>query len=266
MNPSQTQEAIPQPQTSSPFEQPILYEDEAGSVQMFFHTGEIQSHMWESAPDDLVLPYTRAMMAFLLLHRAPSRITMIGLGGGSMPKWCYRHLPQADITVLEINPHVIGLRDHFYIPHDDERFRVLCQNGAAYISGSTDEPDVLVVDGFDAEGQPPELCSQSFYDNCYTALCSEGLMIANLCDSQDNLHLARIHRSFGDNVLVATFEDGTNKVVCASKGCSLRSLEAPGPRLEERLRKLQVNPAVRLIQQGIPPIADTTRLNSVDDR
>ena len=33
-----------------------------------------------------------------------------------MAKWCHRHLPQADITVVEINPHVIALRDRFYMP------------------------------------------------------------------------------------------------------------------------------------------------------
>ena len=55
---------------------------------------------------------------------------MIGLGGGSMPKWCYQQLPETDITVIEISPIVISLREQFYIPTDDERFRVLCGDGA----------------------------------------------------------------------------------------------------------------------------------------
>ena len=36
---------------------------------------------------------------------------MIGLGGGSMLKYLHRHLPEADLTAVEINPGVIELRD-----------------------------------------------------------------------------------------------------------------------------------------------------------
>lgn len=45
---------------------------------------------------------------------------MIGLGGGSMPKWCYHQLPATDITVIEISPIVISLREQFYIPADND--------------------------------------------------------------------------------------------------------------------------------------------------
>ena len=44
----------------------------------------IQSAMRMSAPDQLELHYTRAMMAFLLFEPRPRDILMIGLGGGSM--------------------------------------------------------------------------------------------------------------------------------------------------------------------------------------
>jgi spermidine synthase len=81
--------------------------------------------MLASDPNFLVLSYTRTMMAFLLLHQEPERIAMIGLGGGSMPKWCYHQLPMTDITVIEISPIVIALREQFCIPEEDDRFRVI---------------------------------------------------------------------------------------------------------------------------------------------
>ena len=185
---------------------------------MYFRSGEIQSQMRRNAPDDLVLPYTRTMMDFLLLRPLPRRIAIIGLGGGSMPKWCYRRLPQTDITVVEINPHVIALRSHFLIPGDDARFRVLCEDGARYVAETAERPDVLIVDGFGADGQPPELCSQTFYNDCYRALDREALIAVNLCGPRDQLHITRIRQSFQDRALVATFEDGENKVVFAGKG------------------------------------------------
>jgi spermidine synthase len=56
------------------------------------------------------------MMLVLLFNPAPRSILMIGLGGGSLPKYCHRHLPQCDITVVEINPAVISLREAFQVP------------------------------------------------------------------------------------------------------------------------------------------------------
>ena len=235
---------------------PILYEDPDGTMSLFFRIGEVQSQMSGDAPDDLVLAYTRTMMAFLLFNEAPRRIAMIGLGGGSMAKWCYRQLPQTHITVVEINPHVIDLREHFHIPEDDARFRVLCEDGAAYVAETADRPDVLIVDGFDAEGQPPELCSQSFYDDCHRALHVDGMMVVNLCDPQDEVHIARIRRSFGDRVLVATFADGENKIVFAGKGDGLWpedvSDDGFGLELMERLNTLNVS-CVDLANRGRQP-------------
>lgn len=198
--------------------QPFVYEDTEGNVSLYFRIGEVQSLMSAEAPDDLLLPYTRTMMAFLLFNEEPRSIVMIGLGGGSMAKWCYRQLPETDISVVEINPQVIEFREHFHIPEDDERFRIVCADGASYVAETFDRPDVLMVDGFGPDGQPPELCSESFYADCYRTLDREGLLVVNLCDQQDSVQIARIRRSFGEHVLVATFDDGDNKIVFAGKG------------------------------------------------
>lgn len=208
--------SIVQPSDSS-MPVPFVYEDE-GTVTLHFRIGSVQSQMREDAPDHLVLSYTRTMMAFLLFNRYPRHLAIIGLGGGSMPKWCYRHLPHTDITVVEINPHVITLRDRFHIPQDEERFRVLCEDGADYVARVSNQIDVLLVDGFDLDGQAPELCSQNFFDDCHRALTPSGLMVVNLCGRGDRTILARIRTSFDDQVLVVTPEDGSNRVVFACKG------------------------------------------------
>ena len=159
--------------------EPFVYED-GDSVTLQFQIGEIQSEMLASDPGFLVLSYTRTMTAFMLFNSEPKRIAVIGLGGGSMPKWCYRQLPAADITVIEINTKVVALRDQFYIPIDDDRFRVICGDGADYIAQTSGSLEVLLVDGFDIHGQPPQLCSQEFYDDCYRALAPDGVLVVDL--------------------------------------------------------------------------------------
>jgi spermidine synthase len=195
---------------------PFLDEDK-GTVTLCFKIGSVQSEMREAAPYDLLLTYTQIMMSSLKFNQLPRSIVMIGLGGGSMAKWCHRHLPHADITVVEINPHVIALRDRFYIPEDDHRFRVLWEDGADYVARTPQRTDVLIVDGFNMDGQPPELCSQVFYNNCYRALTSSGLMVVNLCGDDEEENIRRISKSFSDQIFVVMPEDG-NAVVFARKG------------------------------------------------
>jgi len=198
--------------------EPILFED-GENVTLQFQIGEVQSQMLVSDPNLLVLSYTRTMMAFVLFNKRPKHIAMIGLGGGSIPKWCYHELPATEITVVEINDMVISLRELFRIPEDNERFRIVCGDGADYVAETADSPDVLIVDGFDIYGQPPQLSSQEFYDDCYRALDPEGLLVVNLCSPDDQQMVDRIRRSFDDRVLISVQRDGgENKIVFAFKG------------------------------------------------
>lgn len=217
---------------------PRIYE-EKGVVTLCFEIGSVQSQMREDEPDHLVLSYTRTMTAFPLFKRSLRHIAMIGLGGGSMAKWCYRRLPHADITVIEINPHVIALRERFSIPEDNHRFRVLCENGADYVARTSWQTDVLIVDGFDIDGQPPELCSRRFYDDCYQTLTSSGLMVVNLCGDDNRQVLTRIRKSFHDQVLTVTPEIDGNTVVFACKGEPLWPKGESGRSLLMKLRTLE---------------------------
>jgi spermidine synthase len=190
-----------------------------GILELHFDRLSIQSEMDIGRPDELVLSYTRAMMSFLLLDPSPKHITMIGLGGGSLAKYCYRYLPQTDMTVVEINPDVIALRNAFAIPPDDARFRVLLGDGAAYVSAPDKALQILMVDGFDADGQTIQLSSQKFYNNCYSALEVGGMMVANLWGSNPGCqeYVEKIKNSFANRVLVVNVNGSSNKIAIALK-------------------------------------------------
>jgi spermidine synthase len=192
---------------------------------LHFSIAEVQSCMDLARPDSLDLAYTRTMMGFLLFHPAPLRIGMIGLGGGSLAKFCYRHLVQADITVLEINPHVIALRDEFLVPRDDARFRVIRADGSRYVRAHEAAFDVLLVDGYDYDGLPGELCSKRFYDDVFDCLRPSGVMAANihLGIEEFALLVARVGRSFNGRALAVKEHESGNAVVLARKDHPLSS-------------------------------------------
>ena len=220
---------------SSRHSRPRICQD-GDCISLEFPNGDIQSQMLMSDPNHLVLTYTRAMMAFPFFRQDPQHIAMIGLGGGSMVKWCYQNHPDAAITVIEINPHVISSREQFHIPADDHRLRVIEGDGADYVASTKDSPEVLLVDGFDGYGQSPQLCSLAFYKNCYRALAPDGLVVANLCGPEDQGSIDNIRNAFDGRTVIAIPDDGENQIVFAFKGKRSQGETLPAEELSERLR------------------------------
>nr|WP_315254994.1 fused MFS/spermidine synthase [uncultured Duganella sp.] len=177
----------------------------------------VQSEMRLSRPDQLVLGYVRAMMCFVLFQPRPEHIVMVGLGGGSLAKFCYRYLPQARITVLELDPQVIALREQFAIPPDNPRFRVIQADAVAYLPRLAGSADVLLVDGFDADGLPPPLGSASFYADCRRALRPGGVMVANIFSYDPHYHkmVRRLSQAFQGRICWFTGIAGNNRILFA---------------------------------------------------
>ena len=216
------QSANARPVDGQGFVKPFVYDD-GDTRSLHFTLDELQSRMNKRRPWGLDVDYTRTMMGFLLLVPAPTSVAMLGLGGGSLAKFCYRQLPACRITVVEINPHVIALRRDFCVPDNGARFEVLQGDGAAFVAGPGHSLDVLLVDGFDHAGQPAALCSQRFYDDCFSALAPEGVLVVNLHhdDARYPLWAERIRRSFGGNAVEIPALEKSNCIVFASRGAPL---------------------------------------------
>ncbi|MES2299111.1 MAG: methyltransferase [Pseudomonadota bacterium] len=165
--------------------QPLVYT--TGDLRTLeFMKGNVQSAMRLSRPHQLVLAYVRAMMGFALFVPDPRHILMVGLGGGSMAKFCHRHFPRARITVIELREDVIALREQFCVPPDDARLCVVHGDAAEVIATLADEVDVLIVDGFDESGIPPALGSARFYASCRRALREGGVLVTNIFSYDPN--------------------------------------------------------------------------------
>ena len=203
---------------SGEYEKPFLIEHD-DLLTLYFNLGLVQSTMRISQPDTLDLTYTQKMTAFMLFYPRPKGLLLLGLGGGSLAKFCYRHLPRADITAVEINPHVIAFREAFRIPSDDDRFRILCADAANYITTHTARTDIILVDAFDGIGIAPELDNKDFYNEAYRCLSASGILVMNLAGEKSGFDdpLARMAEVFDDRVLTIKVRDGGNQIAFAFK-------------------------------------------------
>jgi spermidine synthase len=206
------------PVTISGFEIPVIQET-ALSKSLVFTDLDIQSRMSLARPDELQFEYTRLMMAALLFNPQPQRVLMVGLGGGSLVKFCYKHLASTHITAVEINPHVIALRQNFHIPEDGARLTVVHADAADFVAATPQNFDVIFIDGFDRQGLPEPLCSAKFYSDCRALLTSGGLIVANLprYSAFLQIYIDRIESVFEASPVVVQAPGTTNCVVFATR-------------------------------------------------
>jgi spermidine synthase len=193
--------------------------EELGTRSLHFSMAQTQSVMQLQRPDVLELEYTCLMMGFLMVRPDARRLAMIGLGGGSIAKFCHRHLPRASMRVVELNPTVIALREVFHVPPDGERFSVVQADGARFVAETTERYDVLMVDAFDAQGMPAALGTRRFYGDCLDVLAPGGVMVVNLHAAHPlaQVYVERLRASVGARVVRVVDSDGGNCVVFGVK-------------------------------------------------
>ncbi len=198
----------------------VYISEKSGVRTLHIGSDTIQSAMRMAAPNDLEIAYTRSMMAFLLFNPDPRDILMIGLGGGSLAKFVYHRLPQARTVAVEVNPRVVAVaRQFFHVPADDERLRVVVDDGSDYLKSRKSNADVILVDGYDAQSQVAAGASSAIYRACARALRDTGILVVNLWGGDRDFTncVARIGRAFAGLVACIPAGKPGNVVAIAFK-------------------------------------------------
>jgi spermidine synthase len=193
--------------------------DDGKSRFLYFNVRLMQSEMSLKAPNDLAIRYTQKMMAFLLFQPRPKRVALIGLGGGSLVKFCYHRMPGTHMTAVELDPDVIAFRDTFLVPPDNERLQIVPGDGAEFIAATEKGLDVLLVDAFDKTGFAPALANREFFENAYAKLAGNGVLVINLAGDKESYAglIGEVMHVFDDQVIVISVPDDGNHVLYAFK-------------------------------------------------
>ena len=210
-DPDMLQDAIMAGNYGKPF---IL--DDGRVRHLYFNLRFLQSAMRLKTPDALELGYTRHMMAFLLFHASPRRLLLVGLGGGSLVRFCRRQLPRSVMTAVEIDPVIIAMGSQFdLLP--DERLAIVQADAADYLPRAEADTDVLLLDAFDREGISGSLARPAFFDAALRRLKPQGILVTNLAGARDTWEplLALIENAFAGRVITLRVGDGENHVAFA---------------------------------------------------
>lgn len=193
--------------------------DDGERRYLYFNVRLMQSAMLLRSPNDLDLRYTQKMMSFLLFVQRPKRLLLIGLGGGSLIKFCHSRMPATHLTAVELNPDIIALRDAFRLPPDSERLQVVEADGAVYLEAAERGIDVLLVDAFDKTGFAPSLANRVFFEKAWEKLAGNGVMVMNLAGDKESYAgvIADAMHAFDDQVIVFSVPEDGNHILIAFK-------------------------------------------------
>ena len=242
---------------SARFALPEVGISEHGNIRSL-HLGSetVQSSMNVDYPAELVLSYSRAMMAWLLFAENVRHITQIGLGGGSFVRWIDARLPEVAQTAVEINPQVISVaRGLFELPFEGEKFEIIEADGAEYIKTLRGGTDILLVDGFDGVQIIDARVAEPFFADCRTALSDNGIFVTNWWsgDKRYPLFLQRLAQVFEQRVLCVPAETHGNVAVIAFQNQAPQPLEALQKKAAKLGEQYGLDFKTMLHQAHVPP-------------
>ena len=203
----------------------------------FLHldTPWVQGAMLIRQPRLLVLEYVQRMMAWMLwrpsVEVALGHAVQLGLGAGSITRFCHQVLRMNRVTAVELNPAVIAACRHgFRLPADDARLSVAQADAGRWVADAAHRgsAQVINVDLYDHEAAAPVLDSEDFYARCRDVLAPGGVMSVNLFGRAScfGASAARIAKAFGDEqVWTLTPTREGNTVVVAARGAELPQRE-----------------------------------------
>lgn len=213
--------------------------EERGIRSLYLGSDTIQSSMRLSDPSELVLTYTHAMMGFLLcLPSAPAAILHIGLGGGSLPRFCHARLPDTRNIAVELNPEVIAVARSLFALPEDERLRVIQGDGVQFVGERTAEFDAVLVDAFDGHDLIAEMVAEPFLHDCRQTLIENGVLVMNLWGNHPHYrrHVDCLRQAFDGRVLTLPAASHGNVAALALAGPAGHRLRLDA--LEARARQL----------------------------
>ncbi len=234
-----------------------------GVRTLHFESHWTQGAMRVTHPSELVLEYTRTMMASLLMRDEkdfPKSVLLIGLGAGSLTKFLYQHCPTANLTIIEIDPRVLDVaRDHFELPDDPMRMKIVIGDGVEYMAFTDQTYDLIIVDGFNDHAHPGGLNSLHFYEASLLRLNKLGILVVNLIGLSDGVKggLALIEVAFenrairfprcksGNTIVFAATGEPVNIPISQLKSGALELRRRTGLSLVEMITKFEVSDAVK---------------------
>lgn len=140
---------------------------------------------WQSAKDRdnprrTVFAYADYMHLPLIFVEKPSRMTMIGLGGGTVPDRYVADYPSVMVAVAEIDPQVATAAQQYFGVRLDDRLRIDARDGRLHLRLTAEPQDIIMTDAYLKDTIPFHLATREFFMLARARLAPGGVVASNI--------------------------------------------------------------------------------------
>jgi spermidine synthase len=156
-------------------------------------------------PSEHVFDFTFLAMHSLLITPYPSKILIIGLGGGVLPTEMEKYVSGATIDIIEIDPDVLRLAKEYFYFKESDRVRVHIGDAFNLVPILKDQYDIIIVDAFSTNYIPFHIMSKEFFESVFNVTSDVGVVAANVSNSHPSFYsqINTIRQIFGDFLYLA---------------------------------------------------------------
>jgi spermidine synthase len=203
-----------------------IYRDGSYLSMTFGHNRRLYfESIFNTANDrELPSPYTRYMTAALAYSETMGSVLEIGLGGGRTSWYIHKYVPDAILTVVELDPEVIVLAKKYFGIKEEPRFRIVARDGRMYLLRNKITYDAIFIDAYRGPFVPFHLLTTEFYRLVRSRLKPGGVVVQNI-ESNTMLFDAAVVtiRSVFDNLDL--FDADGNTVAIAYDGPQINNTQ-----------------------------------------
>jgi spermidine synthase len=118
----------------------------------------------------------------IFTHPNPKNVVIIGGGDCGTLRECLKHPQLESVVQCDIDEQVTRMAEKYFPElcesNNDPRATVMFDDGIAYMQNAAPESiDIIIVDSTDPVGPAEGLFNRAFYENCFKALRSDGLLV-----------------------------------------------------------------------------------------
>ncbi len=169
-------------------------------------------------PDYIELEYLQAMAVALSLASEPKRVLVVGIGGGTFPRFLRKHYPEVIIDTVDIDPDVVDAAKNFFGFREDAAMHAYVADGRKFIEDTKIPYGIIFLDAYGGDDIPYHMATKEFLQAVRRAAAPGGVVASNIVRAAHNrLHddMVRTYQDvFGKVYIVATKRD-INEIVLA---------------------------------------------------
>jgi len=142
----------------------------------------VQSRYDLLMPDMPSLDYVKAMCVGLVFVPKPKKILVLGMGGGSLPKFYMKYAPEASLEIVDIRPSLFDIAQKHFGFELNTNSRFYEQDALEYLrlaANTTNKYDLILIDVY-IEGPSDILAKPELWEYASKSLSPMGFCLSNV--------------------------------------------------------------------------------------